>query len=169
MKKLLSLLLVCGVPACSSAVDEESEGGSEEALRTGTNLGTTDPIYVEPVDPIDPPWTPPPPPKVCYTINPTCSKRAITDAAFTGPLEAAGCSETYHYYTGAGAGLLGGIVSYCKLGTALTRYMQTHRGILRTDICDRCLRGPSPGYAWVMWQAFVGPNCASGCRIARMW
>lgn len=154
MKKIGFFLALGFVAACSSAGSEEDASGSEEALR-------------RPGVEVERPERPTrPPPGMCQRINPTCEKTRLPS---NPELEAAGCSETYHYLTGANAGLLGGIVSYCKLGPAFDAYKATRWGDVRTNLCDACLKTPAPGYAWVMWQAFIGPNCASGCRYQRAW
>jgi hypothetical protein len=154
---MLPLVLV----SCTAAPADDVES-TDDALKK-QNLGEE----LAPPKPNKPPVKDPPG-LACGLKNPSCTYTpGDAELNWLSPENDAdriafGCDPAFRYTNGAGAGFLGGIFSRCPDTPAMRERFPTGYG---SKYCDKCLPPPGHGKIYVMWLAFVGPNCPSGCQI----
>jgi hypothetical protein len=108
----------------------------------------------------------PPPgplPPLCYAM-PNCSSEDYVTPYYSSLQRQLGCGTTVRFSTGATAGFLGGLASFCP-DNWWTRY-QLRNNHLRgwaNPYCNDCLTIP-PGQLFVFWTTWTGPGCPGGCE-----
>jgi hypothetical protein len=148
--------------ACGSAADpSESQEDTSQALpigavRPGVGDRVIGPTCTQP--------KPRPQTRVCRLVDTECSASSWQ----LGPerqkkSDELCCGPAYHYFSGANAGFLGGIVSLCPDTPATREYFHL---AYPSGFCNACLPPAPPGTVYAFWETFVGPNCPSGCRNA---
>lgn len=158
--------VACASGADSSAPSQDDVGTSHDALRATTTVGGGLGTVVLPPPPfavLPPPPFPPQNATYCPSVLPECSLEewGYSEQDQLNELAGLGCSPPLHWIAGTNSGLLGGIITLCNDSPAV----QQHFGNLNPPalICSRCLPQAPAGQVYKIIEAFVGPNCQSGC------
>lgn len=168
-------LLACSSAPVENPNDEETTESTSEALnnspiQTHPGTGVLDPGTVGPVNPGPYGSVPQFPFKgaqYCPKVDSGCSMYSTEgwDGTMNAELASYGCAPARQWFSGYSAGWLGGIIAYCSDSAALRQhYSQFNFGAME-GACDACIPKAQPGKVWIMLEAFVGPNCQSGCRV----
>ncbi len=74
-----------------------------------------------------------------------------------------GCAPAQHWFNGETSGLLGGILTACYDTPAVRAYFSPGQISALDGVCNACLPRLPASEVYVLIEAFVGPNCQSGC------
>ena len=170
VRALVALLAGAASVAVSACAVNTESGSAESGEAHGQTSEALARVGAGPIATVvRPPPPPPPPPELafpppnaiyCPTVEPRCS--VANDGTRTPQLVALGCSDELHWFTGNSSGLLGGIVTLCP-DTDAVRTQLSSLGSPVVNTCSACLPQAPPGEIYILLEAFVGPNCESGC------
>lgn len=105
------------------------------------------------------PW----PVQICFAM-PGCSNTAYVTPYVNSLQSQLGCGPTRRFSTGAGAGFLGGLASFCpdNWWTRAQLHNTPYRGWIGA-YCNECIDVPA-GQMFVFWTSWTGPGCPGGCE-----
>lgn len=172
-RALALLVPVAALVACSAASPEDTTDGTDstsEALSKSPVIGgpAPQPTVIGPSDHYGPvPAYPPSPAIYNPSVDPDCtmtSSDGLPGAATTNTqLHSYGCTSAFHWLDGYASGWLGGVIALCSDTTALRNHYGGLANNPMAGAADKCIPRAPAGQVWIQLEAFVGPNCQSGC------